>query len=364
MKDDADKETYNRVKSELVEIINHSKDGVLMILIRGIKGESYARRIEKGIVDCRDVLSALLQPPVTGYEYSDYYEKNLVKALTYFTNEDVKSLHNPRFLHSILIDYYIPHIYLTYFHILNERSLEWLDKFDDDYQFITLNIKIDKITKTAIGNEFFGAKMSYVDSIRELSQDGTNGFYAACMCSIENLFTDKKDMLMSLQIYNTLAFALLCREQNEKFTDIENEFRIIAYDCPRIQNGMMKQIPREVKILGKTGIEYKGELNAGIEPVLKSNLCALSNPNKLLSDILIEEQGMVTLDSRFKSINICDISDDYKYLGGKMNCAKYIKKMLKCKPKDIYVNRTILKEHKMSDISEVAFMPSYQKVEY
>lgn len=47
-----------------------------------------------------------------------------------------------------------------------------------------------------------------------------------------------------------------------------------------------------------------------------------------------------------------------------MNCAKYIKKMLKCKPKDIYVNRTILKEHKMSDISEVAFMPSYQKVEY
>ena len=73
---------------------------------------------------------------------------------------------------------------------------------------------------------------------------------------------------------------------------------------------------------------------------------------------------MVTLDSRFKSINICDISDDYKYLGGKMNCAKYIKKMLKCKPKDIYVNRTILKEHKMSDISEVAFMPSYQKVEY
>ena len=47
-----------------------------------------------------------------------------------------------------------------------------------------------------------------------------------------------------------------------------------------------------------------------------------------------------------------------------MNCAKYIKEMLKCKPKDIYVNRTILKEHKMSDTSEVAFMSSYQKVEY
>lgn len=247
-----------------------------MILIRGIKGESYARRIKKGIVDCRDILSALLQPPVTGYEYSDYYEKNLVKALTYFTNEDTKNLHNPRFLHSLLIDYYIPHIYLTYFHVLNERSLEWLDKFEDDYQFIALNVKIDRLTQTAIGNEFFGAKMSYVDSIRQLNQDGTNDFYAACMCSLENLFVDKSDMIMSLQIYNTLSFALLCREQDEKFTDIENEFRIIAYDCPRIQNGIMKQIPREVTILGKTGIEYKGVLNAGIDTVLSSNLFTLN----------------------------------------------------------------------------------------
>ena len=46
-----------------------------MILIRGIKGETYARKIEKGIVDCRDLLSTLLLPPVTGYEYSDYFER-------------------------------------------------------------------------------------------------------------------------------------------------------------------------------------------------------------------------------------------------------------------------------------------------
>ena len=38
-----------------------------MILIRGIKGGQYARKIKKGIVDCRDV-------------FSDYYEKNFVKA--------------------------------------------------------------------------------------------------------------------------------------------------------------------------------------------------------------------------------------------------------------------------------------------
>ena len=335
-----------------------------MILIRGIKGETYARKIEQGIVDCRDILSALLQPPVTGYEYSDYYEKNLVKALAFFANQDTVSFHDPQFLYSILIDYYIPHIYLTYFHILNDRSLEWLEKFDDEYQFIALNIKMDRITQTAIGNEFFGAKMSYVDSIRQLSQDGSNGFYAACMCSLENLFTDKREMMMSLQIYNTLSFALLCREQDEKFTDLENEFRIIAYDCPTIQNGIMKQIPREATILGKSGIEYRGVLNAGTDSVFKNSLHVLNNPNKLLSDILLEEQGMITLNSQFKSINIRDIAENYTYLGGKAECKNYMKEMIKCKPKDIYVNRTIRKEYKISDLSDAVFMPGYRKVEY
>ena len=81
-----------------------------MILIRGIKGEMYARKIENGIVDCRDILSAILKPPETGYAFSDYYEKNLVKALTFFT--EYNDLHDPNFLYSLLTDYYIPHIYL------------------------------------------------------------------------------------------------------------------------------------------------------------------------------------------------------------------------------------------------------------
>ena len=342
----------------------HSGSGVLMILIRGIKGETYARKIEKGIVDCRDLLSTLLLPPVTGYEYSDYFEKNLVKALAYFAGKDEKDFRDPQFLYSILIDHFIPHIYLTYFHIVNEYSLEWLDKFDDDYKFIAIDVKIDRITKTVIGNEFFSAKMAYVDSIRQLCQDGTSNFYAACMCSIENLFTDKKDMIMPLQIYNTLAFALLCREQDEKFTDIENEFRIIAYDCPRIQNGRMKQVQRMATLSGANGVTYKGVLNAGIDTVFKSDLCVLNNPNKLLSEILVEQQGGVTLDSQFKSIDVRYIADQYTYLGGKANCAKYIKETIKNKPKDIYVDRTVLKEYKLSDIPDAVFAPGYQKVEY
>ena len=288
-----------------------------MILIRGIKGEHYARKIEKGIVDCRDLLSALLQPPVTGYAYSDYYEKNIVKALTFLANKNTKDFQNPQFLYSILTDHYIPHIYLTYFHVLNENSIEWLDNFEDDYHFIALDVKIDKNTQTAIGSEYFGGQMLYVDSIRQLRQDGFCNFYAACMCSIENLFTNKKDMLTPLQIYNTLAFALLCREQDERFTDIENEFRIIAFDCPLNQGGFLTQQPRETTILGKSGIEYKGVLEAGKNPIFETNLRLLNKPYKLLHELLNDEGGSITLSSHFKSINVREISDNYKYVGNK-----------------------------------------------
>lgn len=335
-----------------------------MILIRGIKEKKYAKKIKQGVVDCRDILSALLCPPVTGYEYSDYYEKNLVKALTFFTGRNAEEFRNPEVLYGILINYYIPHLYLTYFHILNEHSLEWLDKFDDDYHFIMANAKIDRITQSVIGNEFFGTKMSYVDSIRQLDQDAPKGFQAACMCSLDNVAEDKINLAEPLRVYNTLAFPLLCREQDEKYTDIENEFRIIAYDCPRIRNGVMEQVTRNVTIKGKSGVEYKGVLEAGRDVVLKSSISLLSNPNKFLSTFLAEEQGEITLDSQFKSIDIREISDDYKYLGGKTNCAEYIKKTLECMPKEIYVDRTIIKEHKLSDVPDAIFLPGHTNVKY
>lgn len=335
-----------------------------MILIRGIKGESYARKIEKGIVDCRDVLSATLHPPVTGYGLSDYYEKNFVKALAYCVGETEDNFRDPKFLYSILIDYFIPYIYLTYFHILNEHSLEWLEKFDDDCKFIALNVKLDRITQTAIGKGYFGAKISYVDNIRQISQEEPKEFYVACMCSLENLFTDKSQMNLPLRFYNTLAFPLLCREQDERFTDLENEFRIFSYDCPQIQNGMIKQISRDVVLSSKTGIRYTGTIDPGINSELKSSSCILKNPYKKLCDILNEEQGQVFLDSRFKSIDIREISSDYRYLGGKKACEKYIDKMNKSKPEEIYVDRTIRKKYKINDIPDAVYLPSYQKIDY
>lgn len=336
-----------------------------MILIRGIKGEQYARKIEKGIVDCRDILSALLEPPVTGYEFSDYYEKNLVKALSFCWNGKMEDIHNPEFLYPLFIDYFVPHIYLTYFHVLNQKTIEWLDNFDDDYSFIAVDVQLDRLTKTAIGSEYFGAKMSYVNSIRELDQDGYNPFQTACMCSIEDLFSNKAQMITHLRVYNTLSFALLCREKDEKFTDIENEFRIIAYDCPSIVNGKLCQHSREATLTGKTtGIKYKGLLNADENTVFESNTHVFQNPYKWLSDILIEEKGMVTLNSKFKSIDISAISDDYKYIGDKKECAEFIKKSLACKYRERYVNRTIQKKYKIEDVSDAVFVPVHMRVDY
>lgn len=335
-----------------------------MILIRGIKGEQYARKIEKGIVDCRDILSALLEPPVTGYAFSDYYEKNLVKALALLCKEEPESIHDPEFLYSLLIGFFIPHIYLTYFHILNENSLKWLENFEDDYSFIAVDVQLDRITKTAIGNEYFGARMTYANSIRELNQEGYNPFQVACMCSIENLFEDKGKVQLPLTIYNTLSFALLCRERDEKFTDIENEFRIIAYDCPKIGDGEMWQFPRKATLTSKTGIKYRGVLEADKNTSFESNAFVLRNPKKSLWDIVFEEKGMLTLDSEFKPINIGDISDNYQFIGNKKQCAEFIRKTLLHKPKERYVDRTVRREYRVEEMQNAVYFPSHRNIDY
>lgn len=335
-----------------------------MILIRGIKGIEYAKKIEKGIVDCRDVLSALLTPPKTGYEYSDYYEKNFAKALLYFTQNSTLDIREPYFLHSLLIDLFVPHIYLTYFHILNEKSLNWLEKFDDDHHFISVNVNLDKITRTAIGDEYFGARMTYVDNIHELRQNTFHPFQIACMCSIEKYFKNKVGINLPLQIYNTLSFPLLCREKNEKFTDIENEFRIIAYDCPRWHNGQLTQIPREIKITGEKGAIYQGILYGEENPILKCCFEPILNKYMSLQNILLKENGMISLNSVFKSIDISEISDDYRYVGNKSECIDYIKNQLAHMPPERYVQKTLVKTYKRTDLNNARFLPGHQIVKY
>ena len=60
------------------------------------------------------------------------------------------------------------------------------------------------------------------------------------------------------------------------------------------------------------------------------------------------------------------ISNDYRFLGGKAECEKYIKEMLIRKPKEKYVNRTVLRKHNLNDenMKDAKYVSSYEKVEY
>ena len=185
------------------------------------------------------------------------------------------------------------------------------------------------------------------------------------MCSLEHLFPNQTDIIFPLNLYNTLAFPLLCREQDDRFTDIENEFRIIAYDCPRVTATGMKQLPITVTITGSSGNKYTGSLDPSCSnPIFHSNLCVARDPRKTLKEILSEEHGRITISSQFKSINIQDISDDYKYLGNKISCANYIKQMIEYPPKDIYINRTVYQTYNLTDIPDARFFPGYKNINY
>lgn len=75
----------------------------------------------------------------------------------------------------------------------------------------------------------------------------------------------------------------------------------------------------------------------------ESNTYVFLDLKKSLREIIAEEKGMVTLDSQFKSIDIRDISDNYRFIGGKEQCAEFIKKSLASMPQERCVNKTIPK---------------------
>ena len=81
-------------------------------------------------------------------------------------------------------------------------------------------------------------------------------------------------------------------------------------------------------------------LNNTMDSMFESNTYVFRDLKKSLREIIAEEKGMVTLDSQFKSIDIRDISDNYRFIGGKEQCAEFIKKSLAFMPQERCVNKT------------------------
>lgn len=338
-----------------------------MIVIRGIRGESYARQIEKGIVCFRDILSALLTPPQTNYAFSDFYEKNLVEAITQVLGKHKEDFRRPEVLYPVLMDFYIPYIYLCYFHILNPNSLDWLhtsfDSSDKDMFFIALNIELDRITQHSINREIIGSRLKYIDSIKDQDQTGYQHYKSAVLCSIQDLFTNQIHLVEATSIYDTLFFPLLLREQDRKFSDIENEFRVIAYDCPRFAKGVLTQKERDIIIHG-SGFSYKGKIVPGEDYILQNTNTLFANPNISLSEVLKTTGGNISLESNFKPVNIKRIASSYKFIGNISDCERFIKEKLSQPQEDLCVDKTVIREYKIDELSDVSIYRNNSEIEY
>ena len=105
-------------------------------------------------------------------------------------------------------------------------------------------------------------------------------------------------------------------------------------------------------------------LNNIMDSMFESNTFVFRDLKKSLREIIAEEKGMVTLDSQFKSIDIRDISDNYRFIGGKEQCAEFIKKSLASMPQERCVNKTIQRTYRREDIPDAVFTKSHRDVEY
>lgn len=110
--------------------------------------------------------------------------------------------------------------------------------------------------------------------------------------------------------------------------------------------------------------KYGAHIFHTMDSMFESNTYVFRDLKKSLREIIAEEKGMVTLNSQFKSIDIRDISDNYRFIGGKEQCAEFIKKSLASMPQERCVNKTIQRTYRREDIPDAVFTKSHRDVEY
>ena len=220
-----------------------------MLLIRGLSQERFARDIKKGKLGFRDMLSTLLYPENNGYKLSDYYEEFLVETAAMLRPfeldcEDV-TVEIERQL-NLIFNPFIPHFYLSYFHILNQHSEDWLDRnFGNDSHFIYAVPKLQKLDDVNMdemlyGRNMIGSRMVYLPKggiarTAQMTIQKVGMVYLmqneldACKRKGTEITTD---ILMAL---SNMIVAICCeafaRRCDDKFDETENEFRII-YKTP------------------------------------------------------------------------------------------------------------------------------------
>lgn len=310
-----------------------------MILLRGIRGEQYARKIQNGFIGFRDLLSTLLNTNYTGYNFSDYTEdyvnsmlcKMVSPPLNYdaFNKTDQENM-------ALLFHPIVPYIYLTYFHILNADSQKWLKEFDDDMKFIFIEPRIDPVSKNLIGDKYVGRKLDYIENCAEADfmdfLGETNGILQFIDEDIKNGVN--YELAINYASYvASLMLRLFTRVTNKKYTRNENEYRIVLKIPTVIDSsigGFFPETKRRYDITINNN-EYTGEMKAMVLEIgilsfdifLKAKR-VITNNQKIFFTEEVLKGSTYKLNSDFLDVDLKGSLLSFGYIGDKHACRRFI----------------------------------------
>lgn len=315
-----------------------------MILLRGIKGDVYAHKINDCIIGFRDLLSTLLNTNYTGYTFSNYQEKYIIDMfkqimippanLDDFSDTEIEK-------QLLIFNKVLPYFYISYFHILNEKSIDWLNEFDDDISLIYIEPKTDLISQNMIGKNFFGRKIEYVDNIMDSDFNDFITDTAGMLQFIDTSIESGVPIEMALKHVGAIAnimYTIFHRVINSKFTSIENEFRII-YQVPTTIKSNGEMVPEEERIFNITingTCEYIGKVNIYRDkfnirhcdmPLVTTNILTKRPTTSLIDEVL--NGNTYKVESSFKDINLKNSITNYGYIGNKDDGLKFILERIK-----------------------------------
>ena len=330
-----------------------------MILIRGFNQEGFARDIEKGRIGFHDLLTTLLYPENNGYKLSDYYEESLIEAASMISpfeldcedaSDEIKRQLN------LLFNPFIPHFYLSYFHILNHHSENWLDQnFSDDSHFIYAIPKLQKLDNVNVdemlyGRNMIGSRMVYLpkEGIARTNEMAIQKAGMVYLMQNELDACHRKGTKVTLDLAEALSnmiIAVCCeafaRRCDDRFDESENEFRII-YKTPTpysTDEGIFDADKKRPFSALVDGIPYEGTFFHKSLPLLNGyhqthNLLLETHSPMVAEPIttikhVIDSKRNFKLLPHFLSVNIMHSFSQYGYIGNKEKCREFIEDKLK-----------------------------------
>lgn len=322
-----------------------------MLLIRGFNEEKYAKEIKTGKIGFRDLLTTLLYPENNGYRFSDYYEKAIIEAAVEASTFELDLKNTPANIADMLgliFNPFMPHFYLSYFHILNENSETWLNEnFDDNAHFIFAIPKLQEvegIDAMVHGPNLIGSQMIYLPESGKARTSTMLVKKAGVVALMQNELDACKpygsanfDVSMALNgVITSVCCEAFARRCSGRFDDSENEFRLI-YKTPTPyipQTGFFEPVEKRPFSVMVDGILYDGTfVNRGIDTpwgYRKSHNMILETKNPMIAAPIttikqvMEESRNLRILPYFKPISIKHAFSSYGYIGNKEQCRQFI----------------------------------------